>query len=463
MGEKIWYLGSTKKTLGPMDSSRVRLYIDKGKTSAKTRVKREGEEFRLLSEEPYFRQSLRASKVTEEEVELDSNISDVANQPETDRNAETYVNREALTVEQVYGSPVDEVASEVEDSPEEKAKPTKKAPKAAKKRARSSTPKSSDEGEPAGFLGRWLGGAPPINYAQPYRLEKSDLWKSFSLGLDSARCKIAYMGLIVSLILGAVFGGITFGAMYIHPIVGLVFAFIAMAVQLATLNFALGALSYHSRCRLSDEETPGVKEALGYAWSNVTTLAAVPFVMTLLPLIPILMLAVAALISKIPYAGPAITGLVFILHIFLSVIAFICSLAGGLSWVLCPIIVGFERTGVKETMQILFHFARTSLARFFFKGFWPNLGMSGFSFFVLFVGACVLAPTMIIPTFGFSVPGTPHMIGMFFAGIWVSLFSLLLIAIILSTQNELLCRLYIAVRPSNDDLISKEAYLLRQA
>lgn len=462
MSEKIWYLGSSKKTLGPMDSSRVRLYIDKGKTSAKTRVKREGEEFRLLSEEPYFRQSLRTSKVTEEEVELDSNISDIANHAEGDRNAETYVNQEALTPEQVYGSPVEEVAEEVTEAPQKKEKPAKKAPKAAKMRARSAPPPSGD-GEPVGFLGRWLGGSPPTNYEQPYRLEKGDLWKSFSLGLDSARCKIAYMGLIVSMVLGAIFGGITFGAMQIHAIVGLVFAFLAMAVQLATLNFALGALSYHSRCRLSDEETPGVKEALGYAWSNVMTLAVVPFVMTLLPLIPILMLAVAALITKIPYAGPALTGLLFILHILLSLLAFICSLAGGLSWVLCPIIVGFERTNIKGTMQILFHFARTSLARFFFKGFWPNLGMAGFSLFVLFVGACVLAPTMIVPTLGFSIPGTPHMIGFFFAGIWISLFSLLMVAIILSTQNELLCRLYIAVRPSNDDLISKEAYLLRQA
>lgn len=458
MGEKIWYLGSKKKTLGPMDSSRVRLYIDKGKTSAKTRVKREGEEFRLLSEEPYFRQSLRTSVVTDDEVELDSNISDVANTPESDRNAETYVNREALTVEQVYGSPVEDV--EAEEAPAEE----KAAPKAPKKRARAKAPASSGDGEPAGFFDRWLGGAPPLQYEQPYRLEKSDLWKSFSLGLDSARCKIAYMGLIVAIILGAVFGGITAGAMYIHPIVGLVFAFLAAAVQLAALNFALGALSYHSRCRLSGEEAPGVKEALGYAWSNVMTLAAVPFVMTLLPLIPIILLAIGALISKIPYAGPAITGLVFILHIFISLLAFLCSLAGGLSWVLCPIIVGFERTGVKETMQILFHFARTSLARFIFKGFWPNVGMAGFSLFVMFVGACVLAPTMIVPTFGLSgLPGTPHMIGVFFAGIWMGLFSLVIISVILSTQNELLCRLYIAVRPSNDDLISRDAYMLKQA
>jgi hypothetical protein len=456
VGEKIWYLGSSKKTLGPMDSGRIRRYIAAGKTSNKTRIRKEGEEqWKPLSEAFHFRESLRHTKLSEEEVELDSAISDEAEGSPIDRNAETMVNREGIQVEQSYGSPIDHMTEEAEQ-PEQ--------PKQIKKRKKRKKRSGVGPKKSGGFFASLLAGTPPTTYIQPYRIEKRDLWQSFSLSLDYDRCRIAYIGLLVSGLLGAIAGGVALGAMSVQPLLGSIFGLGAAGILLSALNMSLGALAYHARCRLGGEESPTVKEALSFALEHVMTLAALPFGMTLLPIVPIVFLALGGLVLWVPYIGPVVTGLLFVIHIILAIITFLCVLAGSLSWVLCPVIVGFEGTGVKDTMKVLFSFVRSSLVRFFFKGFWPGLAMLGFTIAVYAIGSAMLSPTAIVALVGMTKMGAGNAltVGSFFAGIWLFLFAMILVSVIVSAQNELLCRLYIAVRPDNEDLISRDNYLLSQ-
>ncbi|MDF1662634.1 MAG: hypothetical protein P1V97_12735 [Planctomycetota bacterium] len=365
-----WYLGSKKKPVGPMTAAKVHKYIEKGKTSSKTRIRRgEDGEWILLYEEPYFQDALESASNDGVAEAEDEDMTPFAS----------------------------DVMDAVEEAPQaQPVAPAKKAPKPKKRAA----PSVDDDGEKKGLAAFFAGTASEPSYDPGYRFEKRDVWRAFSAGMTKTRVLFAFIILIAVSVIGGVFAGIAgIGAM-IHPVAALIAMGLGFAVMISVANMGLGALSYHTRMAL-EGETLGVKDCFRFAFQNYAPLTMVPFVSTLLPMIPLILLVILAFIAKIPYVGPVGTGLVFVIHILLGGLTVLFLTMAGVSWVFTPVLVAFGQDTVKGTLKALLGFLKTAAVRFIFRSFWPSLGFSGFAFLVMFIGnGIVMVP--VVMTLGAS-------------------------------------------------------------
>lgn len=371
-----WYLGSKKKPVGPMTAAKVRKYIEKGKTSSKTRIRRGEEgEWILLYEEAYFQEALESAS--------------------TDGVAET----EDEDVTPFASDMMDAVEEEV---PEQAPAPAKKAPKKAPKK-RAAAASTADDGGKKGLAAFFAGTESEPSYDPGFRFEKRDVWRAFSAGMTKTRVLFAFIILIAVSVIGGIFAGIAgIGAM-IHPVVALIAMGLGFAVMISVGNMGLGALSYHTRMAL-EGETLGVKDCFRFAFQNYAPLTMVPFVSTLLPMIPLILLVILAFVAKIPYVGPVGTGLVFVIHICLGALTVLFLTMAAVSWVFTPVLVAFGQDTVKGTLKALLGFLKTAAVRFLFRSFWPSLGLSGFAFLVMFIGyGIVMVP--VVMTLGASGGG----------------------------------------------------------
>lgn len=358
-----WYLGSKKKPVGPMTATKVRKYIEKGKTSSKTRIRKGDDgDWVLLYEEPYFQDALQSAS------------SDGV--PEDD------------------GEDVQPFASDVVDAIEEDAPPPKAPPKKASKAPKKKA-KASADGEKKGLASFFDGEDSEPSYDPGYRFEKRDVWRAFSAGMTKTRVLFAFMILMVLAVIGAVFAGLAGIGMMIHSVVAFIALGLGFAVMISVGNMGLGALSYHTRMAL-DGENIGVKDCFRFAFQNYAPLTMVPFVSTLLPMVPLILLVILAYIARIPYVGPVGTGLVFVIHILLGGLTVLFMTMAAVSWIFTPVLVAFGQTTVKGTLKALLNFLKTAAARFLFRSFWPSLGLSGFAFLVMFIGGYVVMVPVIL-------------------------------------------------------------------
>lgn len=418
MSSKEWYLGSRKKTIGPMTSQRVRLYIEKGKTSEKTRV-RKGEEgdWKLLKDERNFNEDWvgpSADEMDESEIGPESDLMDsgaVARvEPPVDRDEETadpdvtvkmteqQVLEGATPVESDDDSEADDEEPDEEDpdeadeddedneEAEEPAKPVKKKRglkgKSKAKKAPKKAPKKADPPEPV----------PELQLA--YKFDKPDVWHAFRAGLQRDRLLVALGSMFVGVLVSLVFLVFAFVGGKIHPVVALGVMALGLGSAVSVMNIGFGVLSFHSRGTIMGE-TPTLTQCLYFAKNHALTLAAVPFLASVLPLVPLVLLVILAFLQKIPWLGPIGTGFLYGIHIVLGFVTVVLCLMAGMAWTFTPVVVGFYETGIKETLEKQFEFLRDSFIRFMFRSFWPGLGLLGFTLLLVLLSAM----TLVVPVF----------------------------------------------------------------
>ena len=351
-------------------------------------------------------------------------------------------------------------------------------------------------------------------FEPPHRIERRDVWRAFGLGAHRSRVQLA-LGLLVAW--AAVASGVALAAA-LHWLLGAAAA-LAAAVALPMLALTgAGALTYQTRCAIGEQRTPSPTEALRFVRRNLLALGGVPLLISVGAAVPLVALAAISLLVKIPYVGPVGTGLTFGLHLALSAATLFLALSGALSWVLAPVVVGFEETGVLATARLLLDLVRRSTVRLTLWATWPQLAFGGLTLGLTALWAAVLAapvalaltlaggaaalPSLALPGplapglaaeasplgdepgfessefespagEGFAGPGDEplasgpelvpgSLLGALPAGLWIGLSALLVAAVLLSVQNAIVSLLYLGCRAGNDELISRDTYLAQQ-
>lgn len=457
MEDKVWYLAAAGKTVGPMSADRVLERLATGKVPRKTKAWKDGmAEWLPLGEVPEF------AGAAEEVAVGAAALAEPA--------------RAAAAPARVGPPPAPRDATAIADPAA--PPPVARAALAARGVWKNGTGGShaARASRPASFLFSIFSTPEklPLTYQQPHRIEKKDRWRAFGMGLDRSRVAFAVTMMFLSGVISAVMAGIGAGAFSAHPLLGLPVGLVAALVSLALPLFTVGGLSYQAREQLRGAPTPGVKETLAFARRNFAALGTVPFALSLATLVPFIGLALLSAFMKVPYAGPILGGLTYGAQLLLGATALFLLIAALLSWGLCPVIVGFEETSARGTIQVLFDFVKRSLLRTVLWGFLPALAFCLFIGVVFGIGASVAAIPLAInglviggPAFlegNLPAPLPEGMtIGLFPMAIWLGLLVAVLVGILMSTQNALISILYLGGRRGNDELITRDLYIARRA
>lgn len=279
----------------------------------------------------------------------------------------------------------------------------------------------------------------PLSFAQPHRIERADCFRAFGLGLDRSRIALASFTVLGSVI-------------PFFPLLG------------------VGALSYQSREQVLGRETPGVRAALGFAWKNAGALVGVPLFLSVAMFTPVVLLAILSLFMKIPYAGPIGNGAIYGLHIALGAATLFLLLASALSWVFTPVIVAFEETTFRGTIQVLFDFVRRSALRVYTWAILPAIAFEAYALGVLLLLALAIAIPlgMNFAVLGLDgvMRGPGQVAGLVPAlvpiALWIVAALVGFLGLLFSVQNALLSILYLGGRRGNDDLVTRDAWLARR-
>ncbi|MEZ6189413.1 MAG: DUF4339 domain-containing protein [Planctomycetota bacterium] len=434
MGAKVWYVAAGKKKAGPMTSGRLRQQLDVGKLPDGALAWRDGME----AWEP------------------------------------------VAEIEHFQSAPAE--ASAVEEAPEAMA------PKARTKTKTSSTKRKSRSGVSASGerkVTRKSGTKRTARKAEtgaagftpPYRLEWKHMFLAFGRGLELERVKLALMGFSLPALALVLLGGVGVLAAKLHVLLALPCMGLGALAAYVLTTVAVGALSYHARFQILEQEPPRAQEALRHALSQAASLSVPPFVLSLAWLVPLVLLGILALVVKIPYVGPVGTGLLFGVHLALGALTLFLVVAAGVAAAFGPVAAAFEGAGIKDTLGLVLGFAKRSLVRALAWGALPNLGISALAQVLCLIAALVVALPL-AAVFASVGPETlewlqaggmgdaPYpgaMLMLIFMGLWIGFVGVVVCAILASVHNALLSLLYAAGRPGNDSLISRDTYLARCA
>ncbi len=439
MSAKVWYLAVGQKKVGPVSEEEVKSRIASGKLPDKAVAWKDGMAgWSNIKEVPEFAAAFAA---------LDA-------------------------------------PAEPEPAPEPAPAPVAAAPAPAPKKKTGRKPRPEPQPEAAeadaeggekkggGLREFFFPSSVNLGFKQPFRIGWKDVFRAFGTGMAVNRLKTVLIvgGIAAALLL--VLGGISFVSMnYIHMIVALPFVFLLFVGLVVLGSVAMGALSFQTREQLVNGRCPGPKEALGEARKHIMALVLTPLAIFGLMLVAVIVLAILNVLGLIPFVGPLITGLIFIVHIAVGGLIFFLALTQQFSVFMGPVIVGFEGSGVKDTIKILFDYVRRSTVRFVLYGFLPNLVYSIFTSLVVGVAAGMLAApvgmgtqfqTFHVRLWYDSVGISTLSYGVYLSMFWVAVFGFIVLGLLASVANAIVSFLYLAGRKGNDECIDYNTYLARR-
>lgn len=484
---KVWFLASGTKKVGPMTKARLRERLADSKAPARLRAWREGMEAWLpVAEIP----------------ELDGSSGKVAALASGESLFPATASSEAKTNE----APATETTA-TEATIADEAKPARLGRPSRLGRSLGSSKASTPAAARPVF-------SPSSPFAPRYRIDRPELWKAFSMGFELPRLQLAGLLLASGIALQlAVLAGA-----WLTPILGAILALGAVPVGLVLGAVGLGALAYQTRRRVETGTTPGPFEALAFAKDHALALTLAPFVLSLVSLAPPILLVIKSLVGKIPGIGEPAAGLTFGIDLALSAATLFFGLAAALGWSLSPSIVAFEETGILGTVKALLGVVRSSFPRFVFWSIGPRLATGALAVTLLLGAVLVAAPPLalnfrvlgpvlalgkMIPHGFPSAPAAPShdpfaapsheptkaggakaspapvepatppaaapaeaaldvSVGLVGVVLWVFVLLGVVASVLASTQSALNGLLYLACRPGNDELVTRDQWLAQQ-
>lgn len=429
-GAKVWFLASGTKKIGPLSESRVLERLAEGKVSPKVKAWKEGmPEWTPVGSIPEFSRTTRTLGIEEEAAPAPARRS------RSGSGSRLVARREA-----------------------------------------------------------------PAAFVQPYRIERADLWRAFEMGFDLPRVKVA-LAAFAGLLAVAVF---TLAAAWVSVILGAIAALAAVPVCFGVTAVAMGALSYQTRRAVETGTTPDASEALGFAKQHALALVVSPVLVSLLALAPPVALVIKSLVSRIPTIGPPAAGLTFGVDLALSSLTLFLAVAASLAWHFVPSIVACEEQGALGTVRALLGIVRSRIARIIL---WPGKASSALSALALALVLLAAVVTVVPAALNSSALGvnvdaftkraapsferfdtsedSPHAlaprslaprpnvlstltsafepgVGLVGVAIWTAVLFAIVAAVLVSTANALVGLLYLACRPGNDDLITRDDWLAQR-
>jgi hypothetical protein len=439
MAAKVWYVAAGKKKAGPMTSGRLRKQVGLGKVPDGALAWREGmDEWEPVEAIDRFQVS-------------DGSETELVDSPDDSRGSSE---ERATRKKKKTRSSKAKVA--VLDAPAKKARRT--VTKSRQRKVESDA-------------------AAALSFVPLYRIGWTDMWRAFGMGLEGGRVKLALAASLLPFVGAGLLVALAALAAQASVLLALPLLGLAGLAGYVLLTVAMGALSYYSRHQLQELERPTVKESLRYALDRAAAMSLPPFLLSIAWLVPVIALAILAVMVKIPFLGPLGTGLLFGVHVALSASVLFLIMGAGVAGVFGPVTAAFEETGAKSTMRLVLEFARRSMARTALWGLLPTAAMGPFTGALLALGVVVLAiplaavaaavgPDTLMWIQGGGMGEPPHamltpMVLMIAA--WVGLVFTALGAIVTSVQNALCSLLYLGGRQGNDAQISRDTYLARRA
>lgn len=429
---KVWFLAAGQKKIGPMATARVLERVAQGKVPADARVWRDGmEEWRPLHAVAEFQ-----------------NETTVVPEPEAKRSGEGSGERRRRAASRDQDGAPRNAAAKLASSGE-------------RKRARARAAVES---------------AAPVQdtpFAPAYRIERGDLWRAFGLGIDRRRASILLLTFIGAAVAAGVVAVVGEVAGMVHPLLAVPFVLASGLTSFTASSLGIGALSFHSRRQLEEADPPTIGEAFAHAVRHAGALTVPPIALAVAWVVPVIGLAVLALLAKIPYLGPIGTGVVFGVHIALGALTLYLLLTAGVASVFAPVVVGFESTGVLETFKRLLEFSRRSTVRVLLWSVMPGMAFVPFSLLVL----SFTALSMALPLAALAAAAGPDLLAWVQGGMtteapmpglmvgalpmagWIGLTIAAAFAVLGSVGNSLVSHLYAAGRPGNDERPTRDAYL----
>jgi hypothetical protein len=276
----------------------------------------------------------------------------------------------------------------------------------------------------------------PLSYAPPHRIEPADPWRAFALGHDRSRIAVAALAVLAGVV----------------PFGGLVGA---------------TAQSYQSREQLRGRPAPGIRESFGFALRHAGASIAVPLVFAAASAAPLAALVVLSLFMKVPYAGPIGAGLLYGVHIALGAATLLPLVASAVSCAFAPVVIAFEETGFRGTIQVLLDFARRSTVRVVAWGLAPALALHAYAAGLVLAAVTSVAIPLVLNLLVIGpegvAPGPEQLGGLGIAlvpmALWIALVLVAAAGTVASVANALVSIVYLAGRAGNDDLPGRETAL----
>jgi hypothetical protein len=274
----------------------------------------------------------------------------------------------------------------------------------------------------------------PLAYVPPRRIDKADPWRAFALGHDRSRIAVGALAVLASVV---PFGGL----------------------------LGATALSYQSREQLGGRPAPGLRESFGFAVRHARASIALPLGLAAAAAAPLAALVILSLFMKIPYVGPIAGGLAYGVQIALGAAALVLLVASALAGTFGPVVVAFEETSARGTVQLLLDLARRSAARVAAWGLAPGLALHAYALGVSALAALSVAiplavNRLVIGSEGLA-PGPDEVgglgIGLVPIALWIALVLVAAAGVLASVTNALVSILYLAGRAGNDGLPAREA------